>query len=159
MALSLLDDDGAPIYRERAWEMSDPENRKVRIDHMELIALMGDGNTVTNVNGDATVYTPVIRVTDTVGEYTDVSGVTFELFSSSSTLVNEPIVWLQVSTDAGRTWSYEKQRALGQIGEYDARARWRRLGVGRNRAFRIGTTMQQRVHWVGAPAKGEAYSA
>ncbi len=157
-SLDLYDDDGDPVYRERAWEMSDDGHSKMRVDHLELIALMGDGNVALTSGGGSTTYTPTIRVTDTVGEYTDISGLSFEVVSAGSSLVREPIVWLQVSNNAGRTWGFERQRTLGQLGEYKARARWRRLGAGRDFVFRVGTTMQERVHWINAPIKAETYS-
>ncbi|MGH7745123.1 MAG: packaged DNA stabilization protein, partial [Candidatus Dormibacteria bacterium] len=66
-----------------------------------------------------------------------------------------PIVWLQVSQDYGETWGYERQRTLGVIGLRKARARWRRLGSGRNTVLRVATNMPQRVSWVKGIVKGE----
>ncbi len=157
--MNINDDDGDPIYRERAWEMAADGHRKTRVDQVELLALMGDGVVTSTASGGATtVYTPTIRVTDTVGEYTDISGITFERVSASTSVVDQPIVWLQMSRDSGRTWGYERQRTLGDLGQYKARARWRRLGTGRDLVFRICTTMRGRVYWVDAPIQSEAYS-
>lgn len=156
--MDINDDDGDPIYRERAWEMAADNHRKTRVDQVELLALMGDGVVTSTSGGASTFYAPLIRVTDVVGEYTDISGVQFERVSAATDTVDEPIVWLQVSKDSGRTWGYERQRTLGQLGQYKARARWRRLGTGRDLVFRICTTMRGRVYWVDAPIQSEAYS-
>lgn len=43
MRLDLFTDNGTEIYRERAWEVGDAENKKIRIDKLELLALTGDG--------------------------------------------------------------------------------------------------------------------
>lgn len=67
-----------------------------------------------------------------------------------------PIVSLQVSQDAGRTWGFERQTTLGLIGAYKYRARWRRIGAGRDTVLRVFTTMANRVTWVGANVVGEA---
>ena len=50
---------------------------------------------------------------------------------------SDPQIWLTFSDDGGRTWSNQKQAGLGQIGAYQVRARWQRMGQGRNRVFRL----------------------
>ena len=124
MSQNYFDDNGAEIYRERAWELpSDKEgNGRTRIDSVELIALSGDSGT----------------------------------FNSDGTNSNDmPLVWMQISKDAGQIWSYERFKRLGPLGIRKARARWRRGGSGRNLVLRVGTTMKQRVSWVGALVTGE----
>jgi hypothetical protein len=59
-------------------------------------------------------------------------------------------VWLQVSRDAGRTFGFQRIISTGAVGQTNARARWRRLGYGRNIVLRVATTMSNRVHWVDA---------
>lgn len=49
---------------------------------------------------------------------------------------SDPMVGLQFSDDGGRTWSSEKWRRLGAIGEYKTRAIWRRGGKARDRIYR-----------------------
>jgi len=49
---------------------------------------------------------------------------------------SEPKAMLDWSDDGGRTWSNEHWRSMGKIGEYDARAIWRRLGKSRSREYR-----------------------
>ena len=53
---------------------------------------------------------------------------------------SNPSVLLQISRDSGHTWGGYLQTALGKIGEYKARAEWRRLGQARNWAFKIRMT-------------------
>ena len=50
---------------------------------------------------------------------------------------SDPQAMLQWSDDGGRTWSSEYWRSLGQIGEYQKRAVWHRLGASRDRVFRL----------------------
>jgi hypothetical protein len=44
---------------------------------------------------------------------------------------------LRVSYDGGRTWSSERWVSAGEIGAYRKRARWLRLGRGRNAVFEV----------------------
>ena len=62
----------------------------------------------------------------------------------------DPIVRLSWSDDAGKTWSSEHEAALGRVGEYKNRAKWRRLGVGRDRVFRVATSEPVPITWLGA---------
>jgi len=50
---------------------------------------------------------------------------------------SDPVVMLRYSDDAGLTWSSEKWRSLGKIGEYKKRARWNRLGDFRQRVLEL----------------------
>ncbi len=52
----------------------------------------------------------------------------------------DPQAILQWSDDEGRTWSNEHWASMGKIGETTRRAIWRRLGVSRNRTFRLTIT-------------------
>jgi len=53
---------------------------------------------------------------------------------------SDPQVMLQYSDDSGKTWSNEKWRTMGKIGEYSRRVRWTRLGRFYQRIFRIVIT-------------------
>lgn len=48
-----------------------------------------------------------------------------------------PQMMLQISKDGGHSWGTERLSAAGKIGEYDARAIWRRLGRGYEWTFRV----------------------
>jgi hypothetical protein len=65
---------------------------------------------------------------------------------------------LEVSRDAGRNFGYERIISTGAVGQTKARARWRRLGYGRDLVFRVSTTMANRVHWVSAAMEAEGLS-
>jgi hypothetical protein len=51
-----------------------------------------------------------------------------------------PQVMLRYSNDGGHTWSVERTTTVGKTGEYGARARFTRLGSGRNRVWEISMT-------------------
>lgn len=53
---------------------------------------------------------------------------------------SDPIVLLSWSDDGCRTWSNDRELRLGRIGEFTARAIARRLGLSRNRVYRIRGT-------------------
>jgi hypothetical protein len=51
---------------------------------------------------------------------------------------SDPQMWMDYSDDGGRTFSLRKPfRSMGKIGEYQARLRWLRLGMARNRIYRV----------------------
>ena len=50
---------------------------------------------------------------------------------------SDPQAMLQYSDDGGRTWSNEKWRTMGKIGEHFRRVRWTQLGRFYERVFRI----------------------
>ncbi len=62
-------------------------------------------------------------------------------------------VWLSYSKDGGHTFSNEIERSIGDLGAYDHRVIWRKLGVGRNWVFRIRTHSPKRVVFKGLIAK------
>lgn len=63
-----------------------------------------------------------------------------------------PVVTLSWSDDGGHTWSNELDReaSTGEVGEYSLRVKWRRLGVGRDRVFRVATSEPVAITWLGA---------
>jgi hypothetical protein len=52
----------------------------------------------------------------------------------------EPQVMLRYSNDGGHTWSNEKQRSLGAVGQYGKRVRFGPTGSGRNRVWELSIT-------------------
>ena len=51
---------------------------------------------------------------------------------------SDPQMWMDYSDDGGRTFSLRKPfRSMGKLGEYQARLRWTRLGMARNRIYRV----------------------
>lgn len=61
-----------------------------------------------------------------------------------------PVALLSWSDNAGKTWSNEHESSLGEIGEYDVRVKWRRLGSGRDRVWRVAISDPVRVSLMGA---------
>lgn len=53
---------------------------------------------------------------------------------------SDPQAMLRWSDDGGRTWSSEHWRSFGKLGEYRARAIWRRLGQSRDRVYELTVT-------------------
>lgn len=49
----------------------------------------------------------------------------------------DPQVMMTYSDDSGLTWSNELWRSMGRIGKYLTRLEWWRLGMARNRVFRV----------------------
>jgi hypothetical protein len=161
MSLDIGTDNGSPIYRERAWDIADDEGKKGRGDILELVAITGDGDTrdVTSTSAgapsgfwDAGFWNPGFWWT---GFWDGFIGTTITV----THVPIAPVVWLEISRDGGRKWGYRRQISLGLLGQTLARARWRRLGTGRDVVLRVATTMQSRVHWVGANLKGEGYDS
>jgi hypothetical protein len=52
----------------------------------------------------------------------------------------EPFLTLEISRDGGLTWSNAMKAPLGKIGQYNTRARWQRLGRGRDLIFKVTCT-------------------
>ena len=61
-----------------------------------------------------------------------------------------PVAQLSWSNNGGHTWSHEHEASMGAIGQYGARLKWRRLGIGRDRVFRVTTSEPVPVTWLGA---------
>jgi hypothetical protein len=49
----------------------------------------------------------------------------------------DPQISMQFSKDGGKTWSPERWKSLGKLGEFTKRARWNRLGKGREILIRV----------------------
>lgn len=63
---------------------------------------------------------------------------------------SDPIAILEISTDGGRTWSQEYQAKIGKVGNYKARAVWRRLGTADQMTFRVTISEPVKVAICGA---------
>lgn len=67
----------------------------------------------------------------------------------------DPQVMFRFSDDGGHTWSNERLRSAGRIGETKWRVRWHRLGMARNRIFEVKITDPVRVALLGAEIEFE----
>jgi hypothetical protein len=66
---------------------------------------------------------------------------------------------MRYSDDGGNSWSNEKWRSFGKIGEYTKQALWRRQGTARERIFEFTITDPVPVRISGAYADGRIGSA
>lgn len=67
-----------------------------------------------------------------------------------------PQAMLQWSNDGGHTWSSERWVSIGKIGQYKARAIWRRLGRARDRVFKVVINSKNKVFIIGASMSADA---
>jgi len=72
---------------------------------------------------------------------------------------SDPQAMLDWSDDGGHTWSSEHWRSIGKIGEYRARAIWRRLGRSRDRVYRVKISDPIKVVILGAHLEAEGAAA
>jgi hypothetical protein len=71
----------------------------------------------------------------------------------------DPQLMLRYSSDGGHTWSNEKSATVGKVGEYGARAKFNRLGSGRNRVWELSFTDPCKFAILGAVVEGEPGTA
>ena len=67
----------------------------------------------------------------------------------------DPQLMLRFSNDGGHTWSNEKLATVGKVGQYGARAKYNRLGAGRNRVWEISMTDPVKFAVIGAVVDAE----
>lgn len=72
---------------------------------------------------------------------------------------SDPQVMMRYSDDGLKTWSNEKWRSFGKIGEYFKRAVWRRLGTARERIFQFRITDPVPVRITGCYTKARIGSS
>jgi hypothetical protein len=63
---------------------------------------------------------------------------------------DDPQIMMRVSRDGGHTWSNERWKSFGRIGEYKARARWNRIGRARDWTFVFRVTDPVRTVFIAA---------
>lgn len=64
----------------------------------------------------------------------------------------DPQIMLRWSDDGGYTWSSERWKTLGKIGEYQTRVKWNKLGRSRSRVYEVTVTDPVKVVFLGASA-------
>ena len=145
--LTASDLTGTRQWHTRATGTSDnrsPANSVIRFNDQVLV---GDFNNGRIYEYDLTTFTDngdvkrAIRAAQPLNERNQL------MFFSSFELdmetgvgngdVEDPQIILQYSNDGGHTWSNERWKSMGKIGEYGKRIRWNQLGSSRNRIFRI----------------------
>jgi hypothetical protein len=118
-------------------------------------------------NGNLYVYdpayyldgtTPIRRVRQTKHVTQDEKRIRFDAFQLQSEpgvglslgQGQSPVANLSWSNDGGHTWSNEYPASMGSEGKYKHRIIWRRLGVSRDRVWRVETSEPVPVTWLGA---------
>jgi hypothetical protein len=72
-----------------------------------------------------------------------------------SVITTNPKAMLRWSNDGGSTWSSEHWVSIGQLGRYQNRAIWRRLGQARDRIFEVSISDPVKAVIVSANLKSE----
>ena len=111
---------------------------------------------------DAGTAIPRIRTSQYIdGQRRRVKHARFELdfergvgLDGSPTIGVDPQVQLRWSDDHARTWSPYHPASMGMLGAYDARARWHRLGVARERIYEMYITAPVKIAIIGAHLNG-----
>lgn len=70
--------------------------------------------------------------------------------SYTNTQGQDPVLMMRYSDDAGHTWSQERSKSIGKIGETRKRVIFRRLGSARNRVYEIKVSDPVKVTILGA---------
>ena len=67
---------------------------------------------------------------------------------------DDPQAMMQYSDDGGHTWSNERWKSIGEIGEYGQRAIWRRMGKATQRIFKVKVSDPVKVVMINASING-----
>jgi len=62
----------------------------------------------------------------------------------------DPVVIMDFSDDGGHSWSNERQGNIGKIGVHRSRVKWNRLGMSKDRVYRVKVTDPVKVVLIGA---------
>jgi hypothetical protein len=150
-SLDLLTDFGNPIHRTRTAPHITDALRRTFYDFFQVDVEAGvglDGNPV-----GALEVAPVgaLLLEDGTGRIVQESSAGDILFEEASEIVYAgPQMMMQYSDDGAHTWSGERWKSIGKIGQYKARAYWNRLGVGRDRVFKVKVTDPVKVVMIDA---------
>ena len=63
---------------------------------------------------------------------------------------SDPTMLLRVSKDGARTWSDSYAAYVGQVGQYQANVKWRRLGIAQTLTFEVTQSDPIKRSWIGA---------
>lgn len=96
----------------------------------------------TTYTDDGTLIRRVRTSPHVHGENKQYNYLSFELDIEKGVGLNDgqgstPDIMMQYSNDGGYTWSNEIWKTAGQIGKYSCRVKWLRLGMARDRVFRV----------------------
>lgn len=85
----------------------------------------------------------------------DILALSAPFSAATDKFTRSPQIMLRYSNNAGLTWSNEKWRAMGKVGEYQRRVRWNRLGRFRQRVLELTITDPVDRYIMGAYVKIE----
>ena len=122
-------DDGQEIRRVRRTPHITTDLQRQFFDELQIQFQPGVGvpGVLKRQNTNATAGIAIAGYAVAGGSYVAPAGV-------------NPQAMLRWSNDGGATWSNEHWTGIGAIGKYYNRARWRRLGWGRDRVFEVVVT-------------------
>jgi len=121
------DNDGVPFRKMRVTApFSEPSGRKITINEIEIFCLPGEAFNYTS----QAIIAPGAAKTDF-----------------------DPVVFLKVSKDGGKTFQVVRKESTGEIGKYRQRAIFRMLGTGRDFVFQIENYNRTPFAIIGASIK------
>jgi hypothetical protein len=149
--LEAYDDDGQPQKWLRSWRAlpTGANNLTRTVQH----ALQLDCETGVGLNGPA--FPDTIYLQTEAGDYLITEGGDFLISDDTAPATQgaDPQVMLRWSDDGGHTWSNERWKSMGKIGQYGFRTIWRRLGATmkiRDRVYEVSGTDPVRIYIMGA---------
>lgn len=148
--LDAYTDDGDPIKRIRATTATENLQNRIFVAMLQV-----DMETGVGLSGSMIAETSYLMTQSDDYLITESSEHLIEEQKTAITQGSAPLLMLRYSGDGGHTWSNENTATVGKVGQYGARARFNRLGVGRNRVWEI--SMTDPVKWAvfGAVVEGQ----
>lgn len=158
-------DSSTTEWHERAWRNTDGTYRRIRANCQVEFAgktLVGDWENGNIYQWDLNTYSDNGVALVRIRQCPHLNATYFYQFFSrlqvdfetgvglNTGQGSDPQTMLQWSDDGGHTWSNEMLCTIGKIGEYKARAAWRRLGKSRDRVFRVSVSDPVKVIMIGA---------
>lgn len=132
MRSDIYDDAGVPLVAENVPPPLDVAFQMASHHTIELDIDVGEATLVYEsvpLTADWTTSSDFVITTDT--------GEPIEFYYIPGIEVQPAMIGMEISNDEGRTWGFQRMTSLGNVGEYKARARWRRNGQSRQRRYRF----------------------
>lgn len=122
-----------------------------KVYSMDLDTYTDDGNPIKRIRAAQTAENLQLRMF--------YQSLQVDMETGLGTGASNPQLILRWSNDGGHTWSNERMVSAGKVGQYGARAKFNRLGSGRNRVFELSMTDDAKFAVLGAVVEAEAGSA
>lgn len=132
MSSAYYSDNGEPLVSTRTTQILFDKDDKTDIF---ISKLQVDGEVGV---GDQSVYGDI----SAIGYIADGSLIADGSYYAGAEVLRDsegsnPEAFLSWSNDSGNTWSNEYAASMGRTGEYETRMLWRRIGLAKNRVFRL----------------------